>query len=250
MAQDIEITARQTIGALFLPLARMMIDHGVNLPDAVELLKVALVQAAEDKHPDGSASKISLLTGVHRKDIRRLSADTPKPDRSSAAARVLTLWTTDPDFQTDGAPAALPRTGATGFDALVKRARVDAAPATMLALLTASGNVRDVDGQIHFLSAALVPDGQDEKLRAALATLLPHLETVASNLAGQTGQWDQALRYSHLTPDAARTLEQEASKMALDMLTRLNRMAQDLQAETQGDTLFVAGTFTHRSMQE
>jgi len=231
------------------PLARIMIDNDVGLSEAVEALKTALVSKAEEKFPDATNSQISLVTGVHRKDIKRLNSDAPRPAKASAAARVLSLWQSDPDFLQDGAPAPLTRTGPNGFDALVKRAKVDAAPATVLSMLKASGNV-DVDGAfVSFVSATMVPKEHSERLKAAALTLAPHMETVAANLAGQSSQWDQALRYSHLSPEAAEKLESEAADMALDMLRKLNKLALELQTDSAGNTLFVAGTFTHISEQ-
>ncbi len=241
-----EITAMQTLSSLLAPLAWLMVDSGISLPEGVELLKKNLIDAALTKEPDTSVSQISLMTGLHRKDIKRFETETAPQSKGSAAARVLSLWKNDPDFQGHGQPLALKRVGPAGFDALVKRAKVDAAPATMLSVLTASGNaIERENGQIAFASASLVPKGQQERLQAAVATLRPHLDTTIGNLTGARTQWDQALRYSHLTEDAARQLEAQAAELALEMLQRLDKQAFGFQQEDEGSHLFVAGTFTH-----
>lgn len=234
---DETTAAHQTLGVLFAPLARLMVSQGVPLGDGVELLKSALIEAAQARAPGASASQHSLMTGVHRKDIKRLSQAGPQMQTLSAAARVLGLWQSDPDL-----PEGLSRAE---FDALVKRAKVDAAPATVLTLLEEAGNVVLADGHIRFVSAALVPAGMADRLAAASATLGPHLETTIGNLDGARPQWDQALRYSHLSAAAARELEVEAARLAREMLETLNARARDLQGGAEGDTLFVAGTFTH-----
>ncbi|MCT4553205.1 MAG: DUF6502 family protein [Pelagimonas sp.] len=240
----------EVLGALIAPLARLMIDNGIALGDGVELLKTALLNEALAQDPKASASQISLMTGLHRKDIRRLDGATPSTGKGSAAARVLSIWQHDPDFQQGGAPADLPRAGAAGFDALVKRAKVDAAPATLLTLLIEAGNVQVAEGIVRFVSADLVPADHGERLLAARATLRPHLDTVVGNLRGERTQLDQALRYSHLSAEAAATLEAEARDLAREMLRSLNRRAHDLQQAEEGSTLFVAGAFTHVSEQE
>jgi hypothetical protein len=245
MADSDNLAELQALGAFLRPLARLMLELDLPLRDGVEVLKQALVAEALDRNPDASASHLSLMTGVHRKDIRRFEDKTPAPRQSIAAARVLSQWQNDPDFAQNGAPRPLIRGGETGFDALVKRAKVDAAPATVLSLLIEAGNVHLANNKITFLSASLVPEDRAEKLRAAIATVVPHLRSSVGNVAGGRPQWDQALRYSHLTETSARTLETEAARLSLDLLKTLDRIAFDLQQEEEGTHLFVAGTYTH-----
>lgn len=250
MADDGKISTEQSLAAIMAPLARLMIENNIMLGDAVSVLKGALIEAAQTKHPNASASQLSLMTGVHRKDAKRLERKDPSPERSSAAARVITLWLNDPEFCDEGAPRPLPRGGKTGFDALVRRSKVDAAPATVLTLLKTSGNVEDTDGEIRLISETLVPDGFSEKLKTSVATLVPHLETTVGNILGDTPQWDQVLRYSHLSEAAATVLEKRAAELALDMLQTLNSEALALQQGEEGETLFVAGTFIQTKVQD
>jgi len=245
MSEEEETSAKKALAALITPLARLMIDTDMSLQDGIELLKVALVESATDINPNASASHLSLMTGVHRKDIRRLERNDLTPKKSTAAARVLSLWQNDPDFTVSGKPKPLSRAGDYGFDALVSRSKVDGAPATLLSILLESGNVVERNGLFHFVSASIVPEDKEEKLKVAVATLKPHLDTAVGNLLGQEPQWDQALRYSHLTQGAAKQLEQEAARLALEMLEELGSLAHKLQQDEEGSTLFVAGTFTH-----
>lgn len=250
MADDDKISVEQSLAAIMAPLARLMIENDIMLKDAISVMKMSLLDAAQAKFPDASASHLSLMTGVHRKDTKRLETKTPLPERSSAAARVLTLWSNAPEFTENGVPRPLTRSGDFGFDELVKMAKVDAAPATVLSLLVASGNVTERDGNLHLVSEALVPNDLSEKLGAAIATLVPHLEVTLGNVVGDAPQWDQALRYSHLTDAAARKLEERAAKLSLEMLQKLNAEALELQNEEEGETLFVAGTFIQTKVQD
>lgn len=242
--------SEQVLLTLLRPIARLLIDSDIGLARAVEVMKAALVAEAYDQAPDVSVSQISLMTGVHRKDIKRLEQGDPTPGKASAAARVLTLWQTEPGYAENGRPRPLTRHGPGGFDALVALAKVDAAPATVLSLLIASGNVVEDGEDIRFVTASMVPQDRDEKMRAALATLVPHLDTTIGNLIGKTEHWDQALRYSHLSRAAADTLEADAARMALDMLQTLNEKANALQQQEEGDTLFVAGTYLNKKVQD
>src|SRR5512140_684469 len=68
--------AAQAIAVVLKPLARLMIDHGLQLPSMLELLKKALVDEAASAFAladkGSSDTRIALLTGVHRKDVKRL----------------------------------------------------------------------------------------------------------------------------------------------------------------------------------
>lgn len=236
--------------ALLRPFAKVIIENEIGLSGTAELLKSALVAEAYSLVPHASVSQVSLMTGVHRKDIKRIEAGNHLPGKGTAAARVVTLWQNDPSFVQEGKPRTLTRSGVDGFDALVALAKVDAAPATLLSLLIASGNVVQEDGLIRLVAASLVPDDHIEKMRAAVATLVPHLETTADNLAGKKERFDQVLRYSHLTEQAADQLEAEATRMAMEMLLQLNQMANSLQQEEEGDTLFVAGAFVNKKVHD
>lgn len=245
MASDNKATAEDSLSALIAPIAEIMLQNGVALNDAIEILKTALVEAALKEDPGASASHVSLRTGVHRKDIKRIERRDPSPEKAIAAARVLTRWQSDPAFSDGGAARSLVREGDGGFDALVKAAKIDAAPATVLSLLIAAGNVREDDGRLHFVHAAVVPVDRAEKLRAAVATLGPHLATTVGNLSVEGPQLDQAVRYSHLTDDALATLQDEGARLAKEMLRTMNEKAHHLQMEEEGSNLFVLGAYMH-----
>lgn len=242
--------SEQMLLALLQPVARLMIYENIGLPKALEILKLALVAEAYAQEPQASLSHVSLMTGVHRKDVKRLELGDHVPRKASAAARVLTLWQTEPDYIEDGRPRALERQGTVGFDALVGLAKVDAAPATVLSVLHASGNVTEKDGLISFISASLVPHDGEEKAKAAVATLVPHLDTTIGNLTNKTQHFDQALRYSHLSQEAADELEKDAARMAMEMLQTLNKKAISLQQSEEGDTLFVAGAYVNKKAKD
>ncbi|MEM7067265.1 MAG: DUF6502 family protein [Pseudomonadota bacterium] len=241
-----EIPSEQMLLALLQPVARLMIHEDIGLPKAVEILKSALVTEVYAQEPQASVSHVSLRTGVHRKDVKRLELGDQVPRKASAAARVLTLWQVEPDYVEAGRPKALVRQGSTGFDSLVSLAKVDAAPATVLSVLLASGNVTEKDGLISFVIASVVPHDGEEKTKAAIATLVPHLDTTIGNLTSKSQHFDQALRYSHLSQQAADELEKDAARMAMEMLQTLNKKAISLQQSEEGDTLFVAGAYVNK----
>lgn len=67
----------RTLASLLRPIARLMIANDLPLARTVELMKRALIAEA-DRDEAETNSHISLKTGVHRKDVKRLrGADVP-----------------------------------------------------------------------------------------------------------------------------------------------------------------------------
>jgi hypothetical protein len=102
---------------LLAPLVRALVRNGVTYPQLAQALKRTFVDAAraelsaERKRATDSA--VSLLSGVHRKDVRLLGSHrgpTPKNQRIlSLASEVATRWISDPAYlDRAGAPRALP----------------------------------------------------------------------------------------------------------------------------------------------
>src|SRR5438067_10374142 len=87
--------------SLLRPLVRLLVARGLTYPMLIELLKHTYVEVAErefslaGKAP--SDSRVTLLTGVHRKDVRRLRESAPGPrsevPRSVAlGAQIVAAW--------------------------------------------------------------------------------------------------------------------------------------------------------------
>lgn len=244
---------------LLAPLAQALVAQGMTLASATEALKQALCNAAIAAEGEGvSDSRISILTGLHRKDVRRLRSHEPVvPGRKTANRMALLIghWATDPDFQgQDGRPRALPRESADekpAFNDLVRRLRLDMAPGSMLQALIDQGAVfQDEDGLLHLASDALVPEvGAQELVAAYHATLATHMAAATQNLLAQKGarrQFDRVLRYSHLSDASVAELDQLARDEAQSFLTRLNARAHELQqrdAEHGARGRFAAGAY-------
>jgi len=108
--------ALDAVQKLLLPLAGFMLRFGVSFREFSDLSKQAFVAAAtRDFGLNGrptNVSRVSLLTGIARKEVRRQrkmleESDPLPPGKTSDATRVLSGWYQDPDFRIDGKPAAL-----------------------------------------------------------------------------------------------------------------------------------------------
>ena len=70
---------------LLRPLVRLLIRSGVVCPTVMDVLRGLYVDVAREMLPDPRArtdSRISLLTGVHRKELRRHRTEGPEPART------------------------------------------------------------------------------------------------------------------------------------------------------------------------
>jgi len=234
------------LAALLEPLAQAMVAHGVTIGSATEALKKALLKAAEDSSDTAlSDSRASLLTGLHRKDVKRLrslSDDMPEKRSCSAAALVISHWATSPEFQeATGAPRELTRKDEgdrPGFDALVRLARIDMAPGTVLRTLMDQKIVEQLSsGRLRLLTHAFLPSGGGaEQVAAYQATLSAHLMAATQNLLADPDtrrNFDRAVRYSHLSDASVEQLRAVSDERAQELLQEINVLARQLQDRDQ-----------------
>lgn len=102
---------------LLKPICRLCVRNSIKLLDVVEILKASFVEAAtEEIKAQGqtpSGSKVSIISGVHRKDIVRIQKDGVglKSDKN-IIAKVMVKWQHDPKFRTKaGEPRTLDAEG-------------------------------------------------------------------------------------------------------------------------------------------
>lgn len=222
---------------LLAPLARLMVARGVTFPDLAERLKGHYLRAAQDRaEAEGkmTQSRLSVMTGLQRRDIARLDAFDVKPPRPNPLTRLVARWRTDPAYAPGGTPLPLPRTGpAPSFEALGRSLRQDVHPRTFLDALEAAGTAR-VDGDtVTLVETAYVPQGGSAEQLAYLAENAgDHLAAAAANVLGRTPPFfERAMHYSRLTPDQAAALSAQFGRAQMALLEELSRTAEAMQAE-------------------
>jgi hypothetical protein len=146
-----------------LPLAQICIRHSIKLQDILEAVKLAFIKASEAELAKSdekmSVSRISVMTGVNRRDVSRLldgSIDVTRfPDLTS---RVLGAWQADKRFLTDsGRPRVLSAEGRESeFSELVKAISSDVAPYTVLHELERLGIVERTSSGVKMVSRIYV----------------------------------------------------------------------------------------------
>ena len=113
----------QIFDALFAPIARLLVARGLPFPDLVERMKLHYVAAAVAQAGDRTTdSRVSVLTGLQRRDVVRLRGEDVKDRRPNPLARLVALWQTGEEWSQDGQPRPLPGVERFAFYDLAKQA--------------------------------------------------------------------------------------------------------------------------------
>jgi hypothetical protein len=261
---------REALTRILRPLVRVMIARGVRHPELSDRLKELYVQTCTAHFRLGGKrltdSRISLLTGLQRKDIRALRgrlADhsaVAGPAGAGPLPRVFACWIGSPPFADGrGKPHPRPRIAAAGpsFESLVAEVSRDIHSRTVLDEMVWLGLARHdrEEDQVELLAAAYLPSGDDAALLGYFgANLGDHALVAAENLqaAPDPGRFfERAVHYNQLTPGALDELEVLARRMQQDALEALNTWALALQERDAGDEAatgrFRCGAFVYRS---
>jgi hypothetical protein len=230
------------------PLVRLSLSQGINYQMLVETLKVVFVQVAEEEFKlsqrEQTDSRISLLTGLHRKDVHRLR-DQPERDQTPSlvtlGSQLVGLWISDPDFiDREGKPKPLARLASVGginsFDRLVARISKDIRARPVLDEWLRVGVVYIDDNDFVCLNTeAFVPSaGFEEKLFFFQQNMHDHAAATAHNLMNLTPPMlERCVYYDGLTLEAINELKMLAENQGMVALKAVNARAIELQAESQ-----------------
>lgn len=229
---------------LLRPLVRLMVARGITYPYLADLLKGLFVEVADaDFRIEGQApsdSRVSLLSGVHRKDVSRLRGLDPAeaaPAPVPLTAQVFARWVGDPAWRNRrGQPLPLPRLASGGgdksFDALVSGISTDIRPRVLLDEWLDRGLVvLDDQDRVCLQTQALLPSAaEDEKLHYFVHQLHDHAAAATHNLLGGEPHFDRCVHADGLTSADVQALRELARTQGLQTLLALNDEAQRLQA--------------------
>ena len=227
---------------LLRPLVRLLVARGITYPMLGELLKQVYVDVADrDFRLDGrpaTDSRVSLLSGVHRKDVRRLRGTTPAGEETrfesvALGAQLIAAWSTRREFcGAKGQPRPLARLASQGgkrsFEALVASVSKDIRARSVLDELVRLG-VAEVDAKdrVALRAPAFVPSrGFDEKAFYLGHNVHDHLAAAAQNLLADEPQFvERSVHYNALDPASVPELAALAGEEGMKALRAVNRKA-------------------------
>ncbi len=237
------------LARLLRPLVRLCIHSGMTFPALAQLLRELFVNVAEHdfalEGKEQTDSRVSLLTGIHRKEVARLrGAGAPvheTPATLSRTSAIIARWLAAPEFtDAKGDPLPLPRAAsgdAASFESLVASVTKDVRPRAVLdewldrKLVT----IND-DDEIVLVETAFVPRGEDDRKWHYLGrNLHDHIAAAAENVSSGTPPFmERAVHYDGLSPKLAKRLEARSRELAMEALKIANREANRALAKDKG----------------
>jgi hypothetical protein len=191
--QDSSSVLMSALTALLRPIAGLCLRHSLRIQEILECFKVALIAAAEDQLTRSgetiTKSRLHVMTGIHRKDIDRLSDEertTPKP--LSLIPRIIGQWLGDKNFRaSSGTPRTLSFEGDNSdFHRLVRSVSRELNPAAVLFELERTAIVERRKDGLKLLREGYAPADKIEHAFGVLAADCDDLmRTVEENIAGK-----------------------------------------------------------------
>ena len=238
----------EALRRLLRPLVRALVHRQVQYPLLAQLIKSLYIDVVQSEFSLGgkamTVSRLSLLTGIHRREAKRIqegpsSSSEAAPRAVSLGAQILARWTSEERWlDGEGRPSPLPRSSESGadFQALVRSVSVDVHPRSVLDEWLRLGVAEmDAEDRVVLRTAAFVPTrGFDEKAHFVGRNLRDHMAAGFENLdAEESPHFERAVYYSDLPEDAVVELEAMARELGQRTLEQVNARALELKKAMQ-----------------
>jgi len=237
MTRKLQNTLNASVRRLLHPLVRILLRNGVAYGTLAGLIRQVYVDVAfKEFAPQGkkqTVSRVSALTGLTRKEVKRLLEETQEEGggqaRYSRAVRVISGWLHDERFLGEnGRPAVLPVDGAQpSFSLLVKEYSGDIPTKAMLSMLEEGGTVSvSRDQRVRLLRHAYVPGGDSiEKIRILGSDVYELISTIDHNLTASPDElwYQRKVSYDNIDPAAVGKLRKMSFTKAQALLEQLDR---------------------------
>jgi len=245
---------------LLRPLVRLLLRNGVPYKSFADMAKWVYVDLASAEFGiEGrkqSDSRVSVITGLSRKEVRRVGLlPNPVNDESVArfnrAARVISGWVRDKEFHdSSNRPASLPVEGESrSFSALVQRYSGDVPARAILDELERVGSIQKLrNGNYRLRVRAYVPPtGEDEKLAILGTDVADLIATIAHNVYadGSELRYQRKVVYDNVPVQAMPRLRAMSARRGQKLLEQidswLSQQDRDMNPEVEGSGRMRAG---------
>jgi hypothetical protein len=247
------------IRSVLRPLVRILLRNEVDVWTFVESVKRIYVDIASKEFPAGerkpTVSRVSLLTGLTRKEVSRLweSDESAGVDstRYSRAARVITGWIRSPGYQdASGQPRELALDGANrSFSQLARRFGTDVTPRALLDELIQAGAVeRAGSDRVRLVARGYVPRTDDaQKLGILGADVADLISSVDHNIVNPPEQafFQRKVAYDNLVAECLPELRERAARRGQTLLEALDEF---MSAHDRDANPSVRGDGRHRAV--
>ncbi len=247
------------VRSVLRPLVRILLRNGVPLWTLVDHAKQIYVEVASREFGvpgrKPSVSRVSLLTGLTRKEVSRLWEDdgaaAVDSTRYNRAAQVVSGWVRTRGFHgQNGEPAELPFDGARrSFAELARRFGADVPPRALLDELIQAGAVERIgSGRLRLLTRAYVPRTDDqEKLAILGADVADLIATIDHNIVSppERAFFQRKVAYDNLVAECLPELRERAGRRSQTLLEALDQFLSVHDRDTNPNA---AGSGRHRAV--
>jgi hypothetical protein len=249
---DSRATLVAAVSRMLRPLVRLLLSSGITFPAFCDLVKSAYVKVAEEEFKladkPQTDSRVSLLTGIHRREVNRLRTE-PETEldlsqTASMSALLLTIWSGNPEFLDEqGMPVPLYRLANKGdgksFESLVQSVSKDFRARVVLDEWLRQGIVTlDDEDKVHLAADAFaLPQGIEEKHFYFGQNINDHLAATVHNLAGIEPPFlERCVYYDKLSAESVKELADSTRVIGMRALHAVNKRAAELQKRDQEKT--------------
>jgi len=260
MKVQLEQTISAAVTRILRPLVRILLRNGIPYSAFADLAKRVYIDVAERQFKipgrKQSDSRVAIITGLNRKEIRRVRSlplldDAGAAGRYNRAARVISGWVRDPRFAGSKREPLLLSIEGEGptFGELVKRYSGDVPARAILDELIRVGAVElRGDGRVRLLERSYVPHtGEVEKIGILGTDVSELITTIDHNLRLGAADpfFQRKVSYDNLPAEAipeVRKLARVRSQELLEFLDgELSKQDRDVNAAVRGTGRRYAG---------
>ncbi len=217
----------EAVTHIMAPLVRLLLSCGVDYVRFAAVLKQTFIEQAQVElqrtRSRETDSALSLLSGVHRKDVRywRENGMGERIARKvSLSSQVFSHWTQNPVYRDRfKKPKPLPRIGGEhSFESLVRQITQDVHPYTVLSEMIRLGLVsvkkrQGLDWVFPSPRGFVPPPGSVELLELFAGNLADHVASAVNNIVESPSRLEQGVFAADLTAESTQKLALLAQKL-------------------------------------
>ena len=248
------------VRSMLRPLVKLLLRYQISYTALTPIIKQLYVDVADKEFPiEGkkqTESRLSLLTGIHRKEIKRLRADefeeNEVPESVSLGGQMVAFWLSTRGYHKKGIPNPIPRQSTkpedVSFETLVETVgHQDIRPRAVLDEWLRLGMVEiNEEDKVVLKEEAFIPQQDfDEKLFYWQRNLKDHLATASHNLSAENDEarLERSVYYGDLSQEAVNELHELYKKESMKVLKKMNEKALQLKSKKPGDLNMNAGVY-------
>lgn len=224
--------------ATLRPFVKRLLALGVRFGELEEGVRALFIEVAENEFAveerRQTDSRIALLTGLNRKEVRRLRRTEPENLRArmfhmNHATNLIGRWLADPRaVDGKGRPRPIPYQAKRGasFMKLARAVTGDLAPGVLLDELVRTGAAELRDGWVSLRSDSHVPRSAPEQLQILAEDPPEMVETLLRNVLAEEPfpLLQRKVYYDNLGSDAMPRLRREIRRQGERFLRGMNRL--------------------------